>query len=115
MPIEVTCECVDMSCTTGLQIPLHEFAEIHRTTNRFLVVPGHELPDLEEVVERRDRFLIVAKRGAGADLVDRAPNSRAESNSATKTLTRPRPKEPPPPRPPWAEPGFARARVAESV
>ena len=44
VPIEVTCECVDMSCTTGVQIPLHEFAEIHRTTNRFLVVPGHELP-----------------------------------------------------------------------
>jgi len=109
VPIEVTCDCVDMSCTTGVQIPLHEFAEIDRATNRFLVVPGHELPDLEEVVERRDRFLIVAKRGAGADLVDRAPNSRAESNSATKTLTRPRPKEPPPPRPPWAEPGFARA------
>jgi hypothetical protein len=29
VPIEVTCECVDMSCTTGIPIPLHEFAEIH--------------------------------------------------------------------------------------
>jgi hypothetical protein len=72
VPIEVTCECVDMSCTTGVQIPLHEFAEMHRTTNRFLVVPGHELPDLQDVVERRDRFLIVAKRGAGADLVEQS-------------------------------------------
>jgi hypothetical protein len=74
VPIQVTCECVDMSCTTGVQIPLHEFAEIHRTTNRFLVVPGHELPDVEDVVERRDRFLIVAKRGAGADLVEQSAN-----------------------------------------
>jgi hypothetical protein len=71
-PIEVTCECVDMSCTTRVQIPLHEFAEIDRATNRFLVVPGHELPDVEDVVERRDRFLIVSKRGAGADLVERS-------------------------------------------
>jgi hypothetical protein len=70
-PIEVTCECVDMSCTR-VQIPLHEFAEIDRATNRFLVVPGHELPDVEDVVERRDRFLIVSKRGAGADLVERS-------------------------------------------
>jgi hypothetical protein len=31
-----------------------------------------ELPDLEDVVERRDRFLIVAKRGAGADLVEQS-------------------------------------------
>ncbi len=73
-PIEVTCECVDMSCTTTVQLPLHEFAEIDRATNRFLVVPGHELPDVEDVVERRDRFLIVAKRGAGADLVERSAN-----------------------------------------
>jgi hypothetical protein len=74
VPIEVTCECVDMSCTTTVQVPLREFAEIDRATNRFLVVPGHELPDLEDVVERRDRFLIVAKRGAGADLVEQSAN-----------------------------------------
>jgi len=73
-PIQVTCECVDISCTTAVQIPLHEFAEIDRTTNRFLVVPGHELPDVEDVVERRDPFLIVAKRGAGADLVEQSAN-----------------------------------------
>jgi len=73
-PIEVTCECVDMSCTRTVQISLHEFAEIDRATNRFLVVPGHELPDVEDVVERRDRFLIVAKRGAGADLVELSAN-----------------------------------------
>jgi len=55
-PIEVTCECVDISCTRTIQISLHEFAEIDRATNRFLVVPGHELPDVEYVVERRDRL-----------------------------------------------------------
>jgi hypothetical protein len=75
-PIEVTCECVDMSCTSTIQISLHEFAEIDRATNRFLVVPGHELPDVEDVVERRDRFLIVSKRGAGADLVERSASLR---------------------------------------
>jgi hypothetical protein len=75
-PIEVTCECVDMSCTRTVQISLHEFAEVDRATNRFLVVPGHELPDVEDVVERRDRFLIVAKRGAGADLVEGSANLR---------------------------------------
>jgi hypothetical protein len=73
-PIEVTCECVDMSCTATIQIHLHEFAEIDRATNRFLVVPGHELPEVEDVVERGDRFLIVGKRGAGADLVERSAN-----------------------------------------
>jgi hypothetical protein len=63
-----------MLCTATIQIPLHEFAEIDRATNRFLVVPGHELPEVEDVVERGDRFLIVGKRGAGADLVERSAN-----------------------------------------
>jgi hypothetical protein len=78
-----------MSCTTTVLIPLHEFAEIDRATNRFLVVPGHELPDVEDVVERRDRFLIVAKRGAGADLVERSSHlprrSELRDESATST------------------------------
>lgn len=87
--IEVTCECVDTSCTATIQIPLHEFAEIDGATNRFLVVPGHELPEVEDVVERRDRFLIVAKRGAGADLVERSANltRRIEFRDESATST----------------------------
>jgi hypothetical protein len=97
-PIEVTCECVDMSCTTTVQILLHDFAEIDRATNRFLVVPGHELPDVEDVIERRDRFLIVAKRGAGADLVQQSATLRrrielgdesANSTAAWRAATTP--------------------------
>jgi hypothetical protein len=87
--IEVTCECVDMSCTATIQIPLHEFAEIDRATNRVLVVPDHELPEVEDVVERRERFLIVGKRGAGADLVERSANltGRIEFHDESATST----------------------------
>jgi hypothetical protein len=105
-----------MLCTATIQIPLHEFAEIDRATNRFLVVPGHELPEVEDVVERGDRFLIVGKRELGRILSNAAPISRAESNSATSVLPRPRSKEPPPTRSPWGEPGIgARTSSATSA
>jgi hypothetical protein len=39
--------------------------------NRFAVKPGHEDLDVEDVVERRERYVVVAKRGLGAEVVRR--------------------------------------------
>jgi hypothetical protein len=37
----------------------------------FLVAPGHELPDIEDVVREGDGFQVVRKRGAAARLAER--------------------------------------------
>jgi hypothetical protein len=38
-------------------------------TTRFAVVPGHELPEIETVVERHPAYLVVEKRQADAEEV----------------------------------------------
>jgi hypothetical protein len=67
--LDFACECDDPACTKMLEMPIQEFIEIDQTTNRFIFLPGHEDNAVEDVVATNDRYLIVAKRGAGADYV----------------------------------------------
>jgi hypothetical protein len=57
------CECGDETCFDKLTVPLDEYQEIRSRGNWFLVLVGHEKPDVEEVVDRRDGFLVVEKDG----------------------------------------------------
>jgi hypothetical protein len=63
------CECADTSCIDVISITTEEFKAIEDVGNRFIVKPGHELPEVEDVVAHHRGFLIVAKRGAGGEYV----------------------------------------------
>jgi hypothetical protein len=71
------CECAQTSCSRVLELTSEEYRSVRVGGRRFLVYPdeSHTSPELEEVVERCDRFWIVQKFGeAGeeaAELVDR--------------------------------------------
>lgn len=69
--IDFACECDDQTCFAPITLPLEEFAGIDAAENQFIVLPGHEDPDVDDVIDRRDGYLVVAKRGAGAELVRR--------------------------------------------
>ena len=55
------CECADPACAHRVDASLAEYEEVRGDGTQFLVVPGHEEPAIEEVVEERPRFTIVAK------------------------------------------------------
>jgi hypothetical protein len=67
--IGFACECEDTACATPIKMSLEEFAAIEVIENRFIVLSGHERLEVEDVLDRRDGYLIVAKRGAGAEFV----------------------------------------------
>ena len=67
--LDFTCECADTECTESITLTLPEFEAIRRIENQFIIRPGHELPEVEDVMATRESFLIVAKRGAGAEFV----------------------------------------------
>jgi hypothetical protein len=56
------CECSDLSCADALEISPGEYARVRAEESHFLVFPGHERPESQRVVERTDRFVIVANR-----------------------------------------------------
>ena len=48
---------------------LAEYDRVRRQRDRFAVVPGHETAEIEHVVERDERYLIVDKCDAVEHLV----------------------------------------------
>jgi hypothetical protein len=62
------CECLDTECDQQVPISVEEYEHVRSGANRFLVLAGHEVKRVEEVVERTDRYLIVSKLGVGGQL-----------------------------------------------
>lgn len=55
------CECADRSCMTWVAVPPDEYAAVRENRRRFILAPGHEIQDVEQVVERREGYLVVEK------------------------------------------------------
>jgi hypothetical protein len=60
-PVPFACECDDRACAKAIEMPLAEYERAVGPIDRFIVVPGHEDPAVEVVVERRDAYFVVSK------------------------------------------------------
>ena len=63
---EWVCECADTTCVAHIVLSLSEYEALRADPNRFAVVPGHEVDEVERVVSRHERYVVVEKLGAGA-------------------------------------------------
>ena len=69
--VDFACECDNPECHDAIPMSIAEFAAIEGAgKNRFIVSAGHEDDGVEDVIEKREECLIVAKRGAGAEFVE---------------------------------------------
>jgi hypothetical protein len=62
--LSFVCECGRLHCTRIIQLTREEYEGVRADPRRFAIVDGHELPEVEEVVERHDRYFVVEKTGA---------------------------------------------------
>ena len=68
------CECATLSCDRLVELTPGEYEHVRADPRRFLVSVGHQLPDVESVVEVHERYLVVEKHAtAGAVAEARAP------------------------------------------
>lgn len=65
-PMAFVCECVDSTCARHIELTRDEYEALRSDAKRFAVSPGHDDPELENVVERRSGYVVVEKVGAGA-------------------------------------------------
>jgi hypothetical protein len=72
------CECGNLGCTATVELGIASYEEVRSSFERFLVVPGHELEGIEEVVERHSSYLVVAKRDGRAVEMAYATDDRDE-------------------------------------
>ena len=59
--VDFLCECGSEDCTQPISLTLAEYEQIRQHPKHFVVVPGHDVVDVERVVEQTDRYAVVEK------------------------------------------------------
>ena len=65
------CECSNIDCDRRVLVPVDVYKAVRENAARFIVFPGHVLPDIENVVEHHDDYEIVEKFGPGREVAER--------------------------------------------
>ena len=66
------CECARGDCTERLEISVREYEEVRADPRRYIVIPGHEVPEFEVTIEQRDSYDVVEKReGLPAEVAEK--------------------------------------------
>lgn len=77
--LELICECERVVCHDGLEIDSAAYADARSNPLRFFVLPGHEDPQVEQVVLRTPSYLVVEKVGEAArEILDEDSGGRPE-------------------------------------
>lgn len=69
--VEFVCECALLSCRDVVELTLERYRAMRASPIRFAVVPGHELLEIERVLEDLGEVYVIEKVGAGADEAER--------------------------------------------
>lgn len=64
--LSVLCECGRPGCNEAIDVPRALYDDVRATPSRFLLKAGHELGDVDDVVARRDGYVIAERNGEGA-------------------------------------------------
>ena len=77
--LEFRCECGRPGCEAFVSLTTPEYEHVRSDNDRFVVVSGHEDPEIERVVEQTERYVVVDKLPKAEPLVgaDGEPDSGA--------------------------------------
>jgi hypothetical protein len=65
----IVCECSNRGCMAGVEVEADAYRAVRSHPLRFLLSPGHEQRDIEHVIERTARYIVVEKTGLAAAAV----------------------------------------------
>jgi hypothetical protein len=62
---DFVCECGSVGCDQRIALTIADYERIHADPAQFVVVPGHEEPSVEDVVEHDEGYAVVRKKEGG--------------------------------------------------
>jgi hypothetical protein len=66
---EFLCECGNRDCSAPIRLALVDYEAVRADPTLFIVIPGHEVVDVEVVIEQRVHYRVVKKHeGEPAEL-----------------------------------------------
>jgi hypothetical protein len=76
-PLPYFCECGHVDCIDQLRLHDAEYEGVRQRSNHFFVIPGHEIPDVERVVETHDHYVVIEKHADTIPIVEGTDPRRA--------------------------------------
>lgn len=60
-PLYFVCECSDEDCHQRIKISPNTYDAIHKENDQFIIMPGHEALQVEDVIDKLPDYYIVKK------------------------------------------------------
>jgi hypothetical protein len=60
-PVPFLCECTKVSCTETIRLPLTKYREARARGEAFILLAGHDDPQVERIVGEGDGYVLVEK------------------------------------------------------
>jgi hypothetical protein len=74
----LVCECPDEGCVEQIEMTPREYERLRSDPALFALKPGHEVPDVEDVVRRENGYVVVAKTaGRATEIAEETDPRRA--------------------------------------
>src|SRR4051794_39304374 len=73
------CECGHIGCSHTVKMSIADYESVRTSFDRFLLVPGHEIGEVDRVVEHHEDYLVVVKREPEAREMAKASDDRSSS------------------------------------
>jgi len=74
--LRIVCECGEQSCIDQIELMPGEYEAVRTDSALFAVKPGHEVEDVETVVERKDGYWVVRKAPGAPQRIARETDPR---------------------------------------
>ena len=64
------CECASLDCDRLVELTRTEYEHVRSEPRRFFVLRGHEIPDVETIVESHERYVVVEKQAQAGRIAE---------------------------------------------
>ena len=75
--LDLVCECGDPNCVERISMARADYEKLRSEPTHFAVYPGHTKGDIEDVIDRRDGYLVVRKHEGDPAQVARETDPRS--------------------------------------
>jgi hypothetical protein len=83
--VTILCECANADCTRQIELRTKVYEAVGESPVRFVIVPGHDWPDVERTVMEDEKYVVVEKFGKAAEiaagLIDRSGDGKESSEA----------------------------------
>ena len=77
-PLSYYCECANPDCRLTVEADRDLYERVRSDSRHFLIVPGHEVPDVETVLEVTDDYAVIEKAASVSTIVEGTDPRREE-------------------------------------